>query len=338
MKYNKVFIILLFILGQSDVYGSNPYEECLIDSLSKATSDVTVSDLKKGCKDGGVKSIPTETVTIEVPTLDSSPLERKGVVESIAEELPNILVSNKSNYLLPLTYNPSPNEGPFKDDNLELDRAEVKFQFSVKSRVAKSLLFGDGDLWIGYTNLSFWQAYNTSNSSPFRETNHEPELFVDFHPGLNIGEWKTNLFRIGASHQSNGRSGTDSRSWNRIYAMAVVEQDKWAFSLKPWYRIPESQKTSPNDLNGDDNPDIYQFVGYGDLSAFYHGDTHTFGATFRNNLRENNRFGLQLDWTFPLKDKVRGYMQFYSGYGESLIDYNATVNRVGIGVMFSDIL
>ncbi len=58
----------------------------------------------------------------------------------------------------------------------------------------------------------------------------------------------------------------------------------------------------------------------------------------RNNLRSGNRGALQLDWTFPVWDltDVRGYVQYFTGYGESMIDYNATSNRFSIGFIMSE--
>jgi phospholipase A1 len=336
--YSLIFYIILIASLPAQTYANTDYESCLLKSFSLALPGQTMEEIKSGCKDKDSPLTNPKEIVVEIPTENNSGTEKRQLVESIAEDLPFLLVPHNKNYVLPITYNQSPNQEPFQDDALKLDRAEVKFQFSIKSRLISDVFGEDGDLWFGYTNLSFWQAYNTSNSSFFRETNHEPELFMDFHPDISIGSWKSSLLRLGATHQSNGRSDSRSRSWNRLYALATIEKDEWYFSVKPWYRIPESNKDDPEDTRGDDNPDIDKFVGYGDLTAMYHADEHTYGMTFRNNLRDRNRFGMELNWTFPLKDKLRGYVQLYSGYGESLIDYDASVNRIGVGVMFSDIL
>ena len=140
------------------------------------------------------------------------------------------------------------------------------------------------------------------------------------------------------SHQSNGRGGTLSRSWNRLYADFEFEKDNLVVGLKPWWRIPEDDKDDPLDASGDDNPDIDDYLGYFEFTTVYRYQDHEFGLLLRNNLRDDNRGAVQLDWTFPLWRGIRGYAQYFNGYGETLIDYDARIERFGIGILLTDLL
>ena len=142
---------------------------------------------------------------------------------------------------------------------------------------------------------------------------------------------------LGLVHQSNGRSEPLSRSWNRIYLSLIFEYQNFFVSVKPWYRIPEDEKTSPSDTSGDDNPDISDYMGYGEVTAMWAKDKHRVGLMLRNNLNSGeNRGAVQLDWSYAVGDKVQLYVQYFNGYGESLIDYNHSVNRIGVGLMLNN--
>jgi phospholipase A1 len=248
------------------------------------------------------------------------------------------LIAHRENYILPASYNSNPNGDPFGVSDSRVDNVEVKFQFSFKFPVWRNII-GDADLWAAYTNLSFWQAYNESHSSPFRDTNHEPEIFLSKGNDLEIFGFTNTVNRIGAVHQSNGQGGAESRSWNRVYLQMIFERDNLTLAFKPWYRIPEAEKDSPDDPTGDDNPDIDAYLGYGEIRALYKWEEHTFSLMFRNNLRSgDNRGAVELGWTFPITDCINGYLQYFNGYGESLIDYNSSVNRIGLGFTVTEML
>ena len=266
---------------------------------------------------------------VPITSADSA-ISARQKAEARAENNRFSLLPYKQNYILPLAFNSNPNSEVYGADGENLDRLELKFQFSFKVPLAKGLIAGHGNLYAGYTQQSFWQAYNSNQSSPFRETNYEPELYADFTTNVNLLGLHSRFLSVGFSHQSNGR-GTDlSRSWNRLYALAAFERGNFYCAVKPWYRIPE------NDAE-DDNPDIDKYLGYGEFYALYIWETHRFGLMWRNNLRSDNRGAIQLDWSFPLPgNRLNGYLQYFNGYGESLIDYNHPNHRIGIGIIVSN--
>ena len=253
------------------------------------------------------------------------------------------LLAHKRNYVLPLTYASQPNDDVYEFDSQDfgigLDQAEIQFQLSIKAPLAEGTFYQQDSLYVGFTVRSFWQAYNNDISAPFRETNYEPEVFWYLPVDWRIFGSNASLFGLGLSHQSNGRSQLFSRSWNRVYANLIWERKQLAFGFKVWWRVPEDDKDDPGDADGDDNPDIEDYMGNFEFTTAYRKNDHEVSMQLRNNLQsDDNRGAIQLDWTFPLKQRFRGYVQFFNGYGESLIDYNAHIERIGVGILLSDLL
>ena len=128
----------------------------------------------------------------------------------------------RSNYILPYTYNTSPNYGAVRaaDPGKDLKYEEAAFQLSFKVKLWTDVLNQKADLWVAYTQRSFWQVYNFEDSSPFRETDYEPELLLNFRTDYSILGLRGRFLNVGINHQSNGQSEPLSRSWNRIVGSA----------------------------------------------------------------------------------------------------------------------
>lgn len=241
---------------------------------------------------------------------------------------------HKPTYLLPVRYTDRTNERPFSPDQVggvedaALDPVEAKFQISFKFKLADMTDSIGASLWIGYTQQSQWQVYNANVSRPFRETNYEPEAMLAWHPDRKLGGWNWRLFNLGLVHQSNGRAEPLSRSWDRIYAQFGFEHGDFMVLLRPWYRLPERQEK-------DDNPDITRYLGHGDLVLSWRTGKHLLSATGRLNA-SSGKGSLQATWGYPLLRRVNAYVQLFSGYGESMIDYNHYQNTIGIGVALED--
>jgi phospholipase A1 len=229
------------------------------------------------------------------------------------------------------------NENPFSptrtfSEQVDLDPAEVKIQLSFKTKVMQDLLGTDGDLWFGYTQVSYWQIGNSRYSSPFRETNYEPEMMFVYPLQANLGGLRLRFASIGLNHQSNGRAEPLSRSWNRVIGELAAEWGAWSFHVRPWKRVFESSG------DGDDNPDIEDFAGRGELAVVHRSNGHVLTLTGRHSLRSGSRShgSARLDWAFPIVGALNGHVQLFSGYGLSLIDYNHRQTTVGFGVSFFD--
>lgn len=207
-----------------------------------------------------------------------------------------------------------------------LDDMEAKFQFSLMTKLWETVLDSPGSLWMGYTQSSRWQVYNAGLSRPFRETNYEPELMFIWPTDYSLFGWRGRLLGLSLNHQSNGRSLPLSRSWNRVIAQAAFERDDWTLVLRPWWRVKESEAV-------DDNPDIQNYIGRGELLLTRKLQRHTLALQLRSSLRSQPAGGsVQFDWAFPIWGTLNGYFQLFHGYGESMIDFNFRQTRAGIGV------
>ena len=243
-------------------------------------------------------------------------------------------------YLMPVWYNSSPNYAPssptrgaaLQERFSDQKRIETKMQVSFKSKIAEDLFKSRADLWFGYTQKSDWQIYNQGRkSAPFRNTDYEPEIFLTqpVKADLPFGG-KLRMIGAGFLHTSNGQSRPESRSWNRVYTMAGMEWGRLTLVPRLW--LPVFDKS--NDDN--DNPDIKDYMGYGDLKVQYRlDDKKNIYSVWRYNPKTRHG-AVEAAYTFPLKGRLKGVVRGFHGYGESLIDYNHKQNGIGIGLMFND--
>lgn len=251
------------------------------------------------------------------------------------------LRAHNQNYFLLGRWSDDPNEKPFRDaatgagavaegDEFNLNPTEVKFQLSFKTKVWEDMFGGGGNLWFGYTQQNHWQVYNADISRPFRETNYEPEVVYNHPLDWTFLGMRVRYASLALNHQSNGRADPISRSWNRLYGELGLERGNFALMIRPWWRIPENDED-------DDNPNITSYVGRGEVTGVYVWNRHQFGARARSNFSLNDTRGsLLADWSFPLVGALRGYVQFFTGYGESMIDYNWRQTTIGAGVLLTD--
>lgn len=255
---------------------------------------------------------------------------------SCRDQLPAFLPRPyKPVYLLPVSWSSRVNRTPIgaaDPDNgvveaLDLDKNEAKFQVSLKSKIWSSDEHGTWSVWGAYTQSSRWQVYNGRISRPFRETNYEPELILTraLDVDLPFG-WKARMAGLAFNHQSNGRAQPLSRSWNRLIGDLSLERGETTVSLRPWWRVQEG--------SSDDNPGIQRYMGRGELLVTQKWRNHVFALQARHSLRsgKDSRGSAQFEWAFPLGAGLHGYAQLFSGYGESLIDYNFKETRFGLGV------
>lgn len=244
---------------------------------------------------------------------------------------------HRRTYLLPGRWTTDVNSAPASPtqpaspDYGLIDNFEAKFQLSLKLKAADDMFGSNADLWVGYTQQSHWQVYNTKVSRSFRETNYEPEVFTTIPVSFRFFGLTGRMVNFGLVHQSNGQADPDSRSWNRVYAQVGLERGPFSLLVRPWIRIDEA-------LGDDNNPDITSYVGRGDILGTWSKGDQTVSLMLRNNFKDEWRGAGQIDYSFPIGSNAKGYVQVFSGYGESLIDYNHRQTTVGLGVLLIDLL
>ena len=245
-----------------------------------------------------------------------------------------LITPYKPIYILLGKYSSNPNERPSSEnespeyitpDGVNYDNMELKFQLSFKTKVLQKILWGKADLWVAYTQKSFWQIYNTELSRPFREINYEPEVILNFPVKFSFFGFKTRMVGIAFNHLSNGKSEPFSRSLNRVILQAGLERKNWTVYVRSWYGMSDY---------GSDNPDISDYMGRGDLNVIYakNGNVFSFIGGYNMKFNSNPKGSSEFSWSYPIKNNLKGFLQISHGYGESLIDYNHLQTTVGLGV------
>jgi phospholipase A1/A2 len=226
------------------------------------------------------------------------------------------LTLHKEMFLLPGTYS----------DKYRGRHTEVVFQISAKQR-----LFSRG-LYLAYTQISFWQAYDFRGSAPFRDTNYNPEIFYRFRT-RQVGSSGLGA-DAGFEHESNGQQVPLSRSWNLLYFSPWYQRGRLLLLAKLRYRIPEDPKPTPDSAEGDDNPDITDYLGYSDVHVYFRfAGLHQVHLAMRGVIG-SGRGNASLAYSCPLRrgDDSYLFVRLFHGYGESLMNYRQSVSRVGVGI------
>lgn len=208
----------------------------------------------------------------------------------------------------------------------------TKVQLSFKYRIIEG-----EPIYFGYSQIMFWDL--SEDSKPFKDSTYNPELFYTYD--LKRKVFLDNIDFGFLEHNSNGKGGAASRSFNRSYVRfnfaREYKQFLGKFSVKFGYiysldKTNEDIRTyiSPLELGlslvglfrgwamDKSSFDIRYFPG-GDYAQYWNKGGYELSTSFRFG-------GLSIIPAF--------YMQYFRGYAESLINYDKKVSEFRAGLIF----
>lgn len=226
-------------------------------------------------------------------------------------------------------YDNQPNFGMYKDNYfitgiptnkpVTNQNADAKFQISIRQRLLNSIMPFHTQLMLIYTQKSFWDIY--TESSPFSDNNYNSGFLVTM-PVVHKNKLK-GMLAFSAEHESNGKNGDESRSWNYLTLSGLYFYNMYfSVQAKVWYGMVD-----------DDNPDLFKYKGYGLIALNYRSPNSKLGTSLVVNPCSAG-VNTQLEISFkPLKKSNQYlFLQWYQGYGENLLEYNRYTSMVRIGI------
>lgn len=221
----------------------------------------------------------------------------------------------KDNYFI---FGTSVNHTPSKTNT------NIKFQISISQRLTRSTLPLNTYLFLFYSQKCFWNVLE--NSMPMTDLN--------FNPGIGLCKplFSNNRYigklTLMAEHESNGRDGLASRSWNKIsFGGSIIIDPQLSVHAKTWIPI----------IDGQNNRDILDYCGIYQFGFSFNTVNNRFGAsvilTKRKGWRQNYNTVIELNYRIFRRENQFLFLQFYNGYGEGLLEYNKFHSMLRMGIV-----
>ncbi len=212
------------------------------------------------------------------------------------------------------------------------ENSNVKFQISISQRLTKSTLPWHTYLYLFYTQKVFWNVLEESF----------PMTDLNFNPGIGLAKplFVKDRFigkvMLMLEHESNGRDGDASRSWNKLSLGANIMVDPTLLVHgKVWIPI----------VDGMNNRDILDYCGIYQVGTSFMSLNRKFGASVILTKRRgwNLSYNTVVEFSYRFNNNQNQYLfaQYYNGYGEGLLDYNKFHSEFRVGfvikpTLFSD--
>jgi len=205
--------------------------------------------------------------------------------------------------------------------------SDAKFEIGFKQRLYNRDLPLDVIPFVTYRQKAFWDIYQ--DSFPFRETNYNPTF--GFTKLFFQGEEFNYSLHIAFEHESNGRDGMESRSWN-FFSLAYYKpiNENLNFRAKAWVPVG----------NLSDNEDILSYRGYFNFGITCRATQNLFvevdiQPAYDTKLQGNVKAGLS--YKISKNSNQYLYLQYFGGYSEDLIQYDNSVSNLRLGIVFKDL-
>ncbi len=222
--------------------------------------------------------------------------------------------------------------GPPVGQKITRENTNVKFQISIAQRLTKSTLPWNTYLFLFYSQKVFWNVLEKSL----------PMTDINFNPGVGLAKplFVKNRY-IGKlilllEHESNGRDGVKSRSWNKVsFGASVMIDPMMIVHAKYWIPI----------IDGENNNDILDYCGIYQMGLSFNSPDRRWGAsvtlTKRRGWKLNYNTVIELNYRLFKRDNQYLFLQYYNGYGEGLLAYKEFHSQLRVGIvikprLFSD--
>ena len=227
-------------------------------------------------------------------------------------------------------FNTLPNFGLYKDnyfitgiptnEPINNQTADAKFQISIRQRLFNTIMPFNTQLMLIYTQKSFWDIYR--ESSPFKDSNYNPGLLLT-KPIIDENKMK-GVVSLSLEHESNGRDSLDSRSWNYITLSGTYFFNYYlSAQVKIW-----------TGKCGEDNADLFDYRGHALMALNYRSKNERLTASLVLNPIKSFSVNTQVELNYQLNKLANQFLfiQWYNGYGESLLDYNRNTSMIRLGI------
>lgn len=222
--------------------------------------------------------------------------------------------------------------GPAIGQRITKENTNIKFQISVAQRLTRSTLPLGSYLFLFYTQKCFWNVLE--NSMPMTDLNFNPGIGLTkplFVKNRFVG--KVNLV---LEHESNGRDGIESRSWNKVsLGGSIMIDPRITVHGKFWIPI----------VDGQNNRDILDYCGIYQVGTSFMSTNSRWGASVilikRRGWKLNYNTVLEFSYRIFPRDNQYIFVQYYNGYGEGLLAYKEFHSQLRVGIvikpkLFSD--